>query len=767
MQSRCYILSPTLLGTCNLGEDMSNTPVSHDDDELFIEEDGDDEAHHPHAARTWKIAIVDDDEDVHRATEFALLDVRILNRRLEFIHTYSKAQTRECFAKESDIAVILLDVVMETEQAGLELVGYIRDELKWRDSRIILRTGQPGYAPEEDAIRDYDINDYKTKNELTRKKLLTALTAAIRSYDQIRTIDASRRGLHQIIVSSASFSVEDGIQRFASGVITQIAALCGVPPEGLLCAQGDLPDELGHTSRFSVIASAGHFSKLMNCPIEDIANVHVRDSLRHALTYRESSFHQHDMTLYFSGHGNRPVAAFIELPYALSEIDQQLLGVFCSNLGVCLDNLGLVNQLKNHAYRDQLLMLPNRLKFIEQIVLALEQPAGKKMVVLIDIDDFAEINDVLGHHYGDLLLRAVANRMKQELGESIFLARISGDVFGLLGPEVSLQPEILRLLFAKPFLIADTGHAVSMSMGIVALDGYTSSGADALKDASIALKRAKGHHRGSYILFTREMGIEIRERALLMQQLHKAFDADRLFLAYQPQIDLNTRRLIGFEALLRWRTDEGILVSPSDFIPLAEHSGLIISLGAWVLRTACHTMVKLQEAGLAPERMGVNVSVIQFRQADFIATVEAALKDSGLAPHCLELEITESVTMASADVFEDSLAQFKKMGVQIAIDDFGTGFSSLSYLDKLPVDRLKIDIAFVRQIDTPEGPRIAELITQLGKKLGLKLIAEGIETEHHWQVLQEMGCHEGQGFLIAKPMIEADLMDWIKDWSAR
>ncbi|MDO9192449.1 MAG: EAL domain-containing protein, partial [Undibacterium sp.] len=133
----------------------------------------------------------------------------------------------------------------------------------------------------------------------------------------------------------------------------------------------------------------------------------------------------------------------------------------------------------------------------------------------------------------------------------------------------------------------------------------------------------------------------------------------------------------------------------------------------------------------------------------------------------LELEITESVTMASADVFEDSLAQFKKMGVQIAIDDFGTGFSSLSYLDKLPVDRLKIDIAFVRQIDTPEGPRIAELITQLGKKLGLKLIAEGIETEHHWQVLQEMGCHEGQGFLIAKPMIEAELMDWIKDWSAR
>ncbi|AZP11960.1 bifunctional diguanylate cyclase/phosphodiesterase [Undibacterium parvum] len=746
---------------------MSNNLFGQDDDALFIEEDVLDPALSHLAQRVWKIAIVDDDEDVHRATEFALLDVKILNRQLAFIHTYSKAETRERFAQESEIAVVLLDVVMETEQAGLELVSFIRDELKWRDTRIILRTGQPGYAPEEDAIRDYDINDYKTKNELTRKKLLTALTAAIRSYDQIRTIDASRRGLHQIIVSSASFSVEDGIHGFASGVITQIAALCGVPPEGLLCAQGDYPDQTGHSTRFSVIASAGHYSKLMNCPIDDIEIKEIRESLKHALTNRVSIFNQKNMTLYFSGQGNRPVAAYIDLPYALSEIDQQLLEVFCSNLGVCLDNLGLVTQLKSHAYRDQLLMLPNRLKFIEQIDDALQKQLAQQMLVLIDIDDFAEINDVLGHHYGDLMLRAVANRLQESLGADIFLARISGDVFGLLGAQDALQPDKLQDLFSSMFLIEDTAHSVSMSMGIVELDGYANTGADALKDASIALKRTKGHQRGSHTIFTREMGIEIRERARLMQHLHKAFDADRLFLAYQPQVDLNSRRLIGFEALLRWRTDEGLMIPPNDFIPLAEHSGLIISLGAWVLRTACHAMVLLQEAGLAPDRMGVNVSVIQFRQPDFIHIVETALSDTGLQPQFLELEITESVTMAGAEVFEESLAKFKQMGVQIAIDDFGTGFSSLSYLDKLPVDRLKIDRAFVNQIDSPDGPRIAELITQLGKKLGLQLIAEGIETEHHWQVLRDMGCHEGQGFLIAKPMIEADMIGWIQNWNSQ
>jgi diguanylate cyclase (GGDEF)-like protein len=735
-----------------------------EDDEILIEEDLDNDVLANISQRTWKIAIVDDDEDVHRATEFSLLDVKILNRRLEFIHTYSKAETHERFAVESDIAVVLLDVVMETEHAGLDLVCFIRDDLKWRDTRIILRTGQPGYAPEEDAIRDYDINDYKTKNELTRKKLLTALTAAIRSYDQLRTIEASRRGLHQIITSSAAFSMQDGIEGFASGVITQIAALCGVPSEGLLCAQCDEALQFDNSFRYSVIASAGHYRNLMNRPIDEIDNPVIRSALRRALSERISLFEESNMTLYFSGRGKRAIAAFIELPYALTAIDQQLLEIFCFNLGVCLDNLGLVSQLKNYAFRDQLLMLPNRLKFIEQVNSSIQNVTPDQMLVLIDIDDFAEINDVLGHRYGDLLLRAVANRLQQSLGSQVFLARIGGDVFGLLGSSTALLPEKLQKLFDDPFIIDDTSHSVSMSMGLVALDSYSQSGADVLKDASIALKRTKGYQRGSHTLFTREMGIEIRERALLMQHLHKAFDAERLFLMYQPQISLGNRKVIGFEALLRWRTDEGQMIAPTDFIPLAEHSGLIISLGAWVLRTACYTMVQLLEKGFDLDRMAVNVSVIQFRQPDFIELVKRALQDSGLAPRYLELEITESVTMSGVGQFEEALASLKAIGVQIAIDDFGTGFSSLSYLDKLPVDRLKIDRAFVMQIDTQGGPRIAELITQLGEKLGLAVIAEGIETETHLDVLRKMGCAEGQGFLIARPMLDNAIETWLKEW---
>lgn len=737
--------------------------IDQSGDELIF---NDEPADTPKASsnRVWRIAIVDDDEDVHQATKFAMLDTIILGRRLEFLHAFSNQQAHTLFSTHSDIAVVLLDVVMETEHAGLELVGYIRDTLKWRDTRIILRTGQPGYAPEEDAIRDYDINDYKTKSELTRKKLLTTLTASVRSYDLIRTIDASRRGLHQIITSGASFAVEHGIQTFASGVITQLAALCGVPSEGLICAQADSPTIDGKAAQFSVIASAGHYSGLMNSSIEELADDRIRESLKKVLTNRASLIEDNAMTLYFSGHGNRPMAAFIDLPHQLSEIDHQLLEVFCSNFGVCLDNLSLVTQLKSHAYRDQFLLLPNRLKFIGEIDTVIQRNEKNKVVVLVDIDDFAETNDVLGHVYGDLLLKAVAERLQDRYGRDVFLARISGDVFGLLGVASVLDPEAIRLLFMEPFEIESTAHMVVVSMGVVALDGFESNGADVLKNASIALKRTKVHQRGYHTVFTREMGLQIRERAKMMQQLHKAFDSERLYLAYQPQVDLNSRKFIGLEALVRWRNDDGKMIPPMEFIPLAEHSGLIVGLGAWILRTACFTMKKLQQAGVAPERIAVNVSMMQFRQADFISVVKKALDDSGLSPNDLELEITESMTMQGTSSIEDSLNSLKQLGIQIAIDDFGTGFSSLSYLDKLPVDRLKIDRAFVNQIDTPEGPRIAELITQLGQKLGLKVIAEGIESSTHWDALLGMGCAEGQGFHIAHPMSEVELMEWIARW---
>jgi EAL domain-containing protein (putative c-di-GMP-specific phosphodiesterase class I) len=290
------------------------------------------------------------------------------------------------------------------------------------------------------------------------------------------------------------------------------------------------------------------------------------------------------------------------------------------------------------------------------------------------------------------------------------------------------------------------------------------TGRDALKDANIALKRAKKNRRGSYVVFSHEMGSDIRERVRLLQSLRSAVESERLFIVYQPQVILGSNNVVGVEALIRWRNEDGSFVPPDRFIPLAEASGMIVAIGDWVLRMSCHELVRLQALGFPNLRMSVNVSQIQFRHPEFLEKLNAALIDTKINPKCLELEITESVAMLGSTAVETTLASLREERISVALDDFGTGYSSLSYLDRLPLDRLKIDRAFVRQISDAQGPRIAEMITQLGLKLGVRIIAEGIENEESIQVLRAMGCHEGQGFHIGKPMPYDALVPWLAQY---
>ncbi|HSV51978.1 MAG TPA: EAL domain-containing protein [Burkholderiaceae bacterium] len=557
-------------------------------------------------ASVWRLLVVDDEPDVHRATLFALSDVKILGRDLQFLHAYSAGEAAELLQREKDIAVVLLDVVMEREDAGLALVRTIREDLKLADLRIILRTGQPGYAPEIETIHDYDINDYKTKSELTRTKLFASVTSSLRAYKQIQALD----------------------------------------------------------------------------------------------------------------------------------------------------------QL---AFYDRLSRLPNRNRFLALIDECMAREGTSDFVIaIVDIDDFSEINDALGHQQGDRLLQAVAERLSGALGAGTTVARLGSDTFGVLGTELQVNPDLLLGLFRRPFQVQDDVMVVSATVGFKRLTDSGHAGRDSLKDANIALKRAKKTRRGQHAFFTDEMGAEIRERVRLLQGLRSAVDSDRLFIVYQPQINLGTGQMVGVEALLRWRNHDGKLVPPDRFIPLAEWSGLIISIGDWVLRMACHELRQLNTLGLKNLRMSVNVSQNQFRHPEFLDKLAAALADTGVDPAFLELEITESVAMEDPDFIIDLLARVKKTGVSIAIDDFGTGYSSLSRLRQLPVDRLKIDRAFVAELSrSVESGHIAAMVVELGRNLNLTVIAEGIETEVEAQALRALGCHEGQGYLYAKPMEPADLRVWI------
>nr|WP_298135938.1 EAL domain-containing protein [uncultured Pseudomonas sp.] len=729
------------------------------EDELFSFDDeanGDDDRE---LGPRWHVLIVDDDRDVHQSTCFALANTEILDRPLNFLHAYSAEQAIDVLSEQPQVAVILLDVVMESEHAGLHLVRRIREDLQNSEARIILRTGQPGYAPEMEAIRDYDINDYKTKSELTRNRLYTALTAAIRSYDQIHTINTSRRGLGMVIHASSHLLARQGVSEFAAGIITQICGLFGLPPEGVVCAY----DHQASPAHALIVAAAGSLTDCIDKQLDQLPNQTVAQALCQTLDQRCNLFGSHSTTLFFPGQGHNHMAAYLQTERPLSELDRQLLEVFCSNIIVTLDNVLLLSQLKDHAYNDQLLHIPNRLALINALDAALAGAnPGDTTLALIDIDGFSELNDTLGHQHGDALLAAVVERLKQELPAGTLLARVAGDVFGILASNQVANADTLGTLFRRPLCFATLSQSLSTTIGLTCLDQIDGNGSEALKAANIALKHGKQHERGRISHFTRAMEQETRARVQLLQELRNAFEHKHLFVVYQPQVCLATRRLIGMEALLRWRKDDGQFVSPAQFIPLAESSGLIIALGDWVLRSACRDLQRINQQSGLKLRMAVNVSVVQFRQTDFLDTLMRALNDSGIDPRLLELEITESVAMLEADFMLDLLNRIKQLGVSIAVDDFGTGFSSLSYLEQLNIDRLKIDFSFIQHMEQSEGSRrIVETIIKLGRGLQLELIAEGIEQQSQANVLTQMGCHEGQGYLFAKPLELEALLSYI------
>jgi len=722
----------------------------------------------------WRILIVDDDADVHSTTTFALDNVIMQGRGLAFLHAYSAAEAFALLGRESDIAVILLDVVMERADAGLQLVRRIRDELGLHDVRIILRTGQPGYAPEMEAIRGYDINDYRTKSELTRTKLYTAVAAAIRSYEQLCALEANRIGMERIVTACAQLMALHGVRDVAYGILAQAAELVGQPVDGVLCTR-EFSDGTGTVGALCVVAACGDSRDLDGCELgAQYDDPHVtRLALAAGRTIAQRGCTTDDgmLTLFFPGKAGRDFVACMPLERPISDVETRLLKVFCGMVAVSLDNCELVTDLNKSAFHDPLTGLPNRTRMIELIDAMLAAGADNDAVLaLVDIDHFAETNDALGHRFGDLLLAAVARRLCTRLASPLtpglapplHIGRIGGDIFCVLGSAELVQPAALQTLFLDAFHIDGQDVQVSSTLGLVCLREHDGSGADALKDGDIALKRAKLQQRAGHCYFSRSMGVEIRERVRMMHALRSGFQRGELFLDYQPQIDLATNRAIGAEALLRWRQQDGKLVPPDRFIPIAEYSGLIVEIGEWVLREACAELLRLRAAGHTAFTMSVNVSQVQLRHPHFLDMLRRALDDTGAPPDFIELEITESMAMEEPAALVEKLAHVKRTGVSIAIDDFGTGFSSLSHLQRLQVDRLKIDRTFVTEITgSARGSSIAQMVVQLGRNLGLSVIAEGVEDERQAQILRELGCPLAQGYLYSRPLSPEALLAWL------
>ncbi|GAA0853866.1 bifunctional diguanylate cyclase/phosphodiesterase [Aliiglaciecola litoralis] len=742
---------------------MSST--GYDNDELiFLDEEESDESETVYGR--WNILVVDDDEEIHSVTRLALSDLMLNDKKLHFHHAYSGEQALKIMEQMGDrLAIVLLDVVMETDDAGLVVARKMREELGLMEPRIILRTGQPGYAPEESVIKEYDINDYKTKTELTRSKLVTTIIASLRSYQQILTINQSRDGLEKIIMSAANLLEEHSVKGFCEGIVTQISSLIGLDAGGVVCARAGAVLDREDNSVY-VLGAAGEFAKYINENLDNLHDKRIVEAVNKCLKSKKHVF-ESDFSVLFLNSSGYEAAVFLKIKDEISPIHQKLLEVFLSSISVGYENVNLFHQLRNAAFRDWLTKLPNRNEFINMLDdIRMATDEGANVVALIDIKHFSDVNDGLGQDAGNHLLQAVAERVQDSFGDTVKMGRIGADVFGLIGCESVVNPQRINELFSFPFKAGDHTLPINITMGLCKLVDEETSGIDLLKQTNIALNRAKKDLNTNFGFYELEMEEKTTWRLGLIRQLRTDFSARKLELWYQPQVDLVTERVVGMEALLRWPTSEGF-ISPSVFVPLAEYSGLIIDIGAWVIEESCRRLNKLTQAGYDNVRMAVNISMPQFRDPDFVNMVIRIVTEYQIEPARLELEITESVVMDEPQIVIESLRELKAFGIKIAIDDFGTGFSSMSYLQQLPLDRLKVDRSFINEIKPNQSAFIAETIVTLGNRLGLQTIAEGIEKREQASYMLKLGCDEAQGFLYAKPMPYDNLIEFLDEQKSK
>ncbi len=420
------------------------------------------------------------------------------------------------------------------------------------------------------------------------------------------------------------------------------------------------------------------------------------------------------------------------------------------------------SQLEHLAHHDSLTNLPNRLLFEDRLQHAISQSKRQERqlaVLFLDLDRFKNINDTLGHAMGDELLKEVAKRLQSILRDGDTAARLGGDEFTVLvenledPSQAAVVASKIQESFKTPYKIAGRELHVTTSIGISIYPEDGQTVADLTKNADAAMYQAKEQGRNSYRYYTSELTRTAFERLLLETELRSALKKDQLLLYYQPQISLDNGQMTGAEAVLRWHHPRLGIIPPARFIPLAEESGLIHEIGHWVLKEACEQTRYLYKQGLFQGRMAINLSVRQIMQTDLILRFEQIIADSKCPPDMLQLEVTEGIFMGQMQQSVPVLDVFKKLGVSIAIDDFGTGYSSLSYLKQLPIDKLKIDRSFIRDLpNDSDAIAITQAIIALGKNLGLHIVAEGVETLAQQALLQKMGCEEGQGYLYSPPV---------------
>jgi EAL domain-containing protein (putative c-di-GMP-specific phosphodiesterase class I)/GGDEF domain-containing protein/CheY-like chemotaxis protein len=701
--------------------------------------------------KTLTVLTVDDDADFQRSLRLALGSFRYQGHLVDLITASSATQAARMLSQRPDVSVIVLDIVMETDDAGLRLVKSVREILGNAEVRIILVTGQPGVASMQASLDTLDISDYWLKTDLTYERLHGILTSNLRTWEQIRALRSARRGLQAIVEASNSLTRAQGLPDFSGRMVRELAHVLGLEPDGMMCVQ-EVTSTDPHAAL--VVGAAGRFINCIAKEVAVIADPDIRNLLVSGLTEQRNIETPTSQVLFFRGADAGPhAAAYLATGRTLDATERELLSVFASNINSGLINVSLTSRLDRLAYEDSLLAIPNANALLRAVESVMAVPAPRdRSLLFIDLDKYSQSCLSLGIEQGDLMLMKMAQRLRVVFPPPCMVARLHDDTFGILGQTALLRADHVDRLESWDPEDPTNPPFIGVGASRIDLDRYKGSARSAMAMGTLLLKQARAQGLSQLIDYEPGMESASNQRFNQSHELYHALHHNEIRIELQPQIELATGRIVGAEALARWTRADGSHVPPSEFVTVAEANGLIVPLGRQVIELACAALAKLRDAGHPGLSIAVNVSPLQLSRREFPLELADAVRRHGVAPAQLELEITESAAMEDHQAKGEILGRLRTAGFPIAIDDFGTGYSSLGYLRSLPVTTLKVDRCFVAEIGVVRPHlAIADMIVLLGQRLHMKVLAEGVETEEQADWLRSRGCMLAQGYLYARP----------------
>lgn len=723
----------------------------------------------------WTLLVVDDDPSIHDVTHLVLSQFRFKNRGLRILDAYSAQEAKTILAIERNIAVILLDVVMETEHAGLDLVHYIREEIKNQFVRIVLRTGQPGQAPELQVISDYDINDYKEKSELTSEKMYSTMTAALRSFDDINTIHelAISRSKLEAKVRKQNHELSRSNQRLKREIQSKVEA-----EKELVRSNNQLSSIINNSAAIISLKDIEGRYDLVNNLFKTSFNF-TDEQVLGRTDFELFPKHTAELIRFNDNEVKEKGTAlqceevlptvngehfYLSIKFPLFDSDKNLYRI-CSIATDITERLEIQNQLLHMSQYDALTDLPNRSLFIDRLGRAIEQKEKDDIVavLILNLDRFKLFNDNLGFDAGDQVLKQIAKRLTRAVGVQNSVSRLGSDEFAILVDGLASEKVLVRMaqaimdVVSRPLLIEGKDLLVTPSIGISRCpdDGFEIH--TLLKKANVAMCKAKNSGRNGFRFYLAEDDEKALELLSLEMELKGAVENEEFSVVFQPKIHTADGYLSGVEALMRWYHPMLGPVSPNTFIPILEENGAIVDVGDWVFRKACEFAVASNSEGSAI-KVSVNLSSVQFKQDNLVQRLSEILSATKCSAQWIELELTEGSLVDDVPRARSMLEDLSEIGFSLALDDFGTGYSSLTYLKEFPFNTLKIDRSFVK--DSPhnlQDKAIVTTIIHLAHSLGMTVVAEGVETIEQFELLKSLECNEIQGFLFAKPVAKSDV----------